>query len=137
LVNVFISQRKDIRGLSTLLEDEIARTDDARIIFRQNSLSTKVFDTYLKTLGGGWLIDTLGDIVKTIVRCKDSCEVDITRGGGSGSNDTLVEADVKRNFKRLVGFVDAILECICGAVDSLPRYFPLFVTPSIVDSEQY
>ena len=58
-----------------LVEAEIARTDDANIIFRGNSLATKALDQFMKVVGGPFLRSSIGNIVSSAYSASYSCEV--------------------------------------------------------------
>ena len=73
------SQGNGIRWLEYLLDNEIAKTDDANVLFRGNSILTKAVDSFMKLVGMDYLEFVLGDILREIVNGEMSCEIDPTR----------------------------------------------------------
>jgi len=69
-------------------------------------------DQYMKQISGEYLRTALSAVTKAVFSSKQSCEVDLSR---------LEEGeDVKRNTKRLLGFVRSYLDAIYASIDSIP-----------------
>ena len=94
VLNLFVAKGYEMTGLATLLKDEIASlgmvhnrlprgsledlwiyAENYNTIFRGNSLATKAVDQYMKMVGMEYLHNTIGPLVKAVVKSKDSCEV--------------------------------------------------------------
>ncbi|KAJ3189773.1 Ras GTPase-activating protein 1 [Gaertneriomyces sp. JEL0708] len=115
LIHVLAARNAEIQGLSTLLDDEIASTDNPNIIFRGNSLATKAVDQYMKLVGGTYLSETLTAWVRTVYSSREACEVDPTR---VDSAEVLV-----KNWRRLMGFVNSVWDVIRSSATSCPQEF--------------
>ena len=77
LVNIFAMQNRVIDFIKRVCCQEIQNTDSAYIIFRGNSLSTKVVDVYMKMIGLDYLKSVLTDAVQKVYKDDESCEVGI------------------------------------------------------------
>jgi len=101
-----------VEFLRILTHYEIFSTEDSNILFRGNSLATKAVDQYMKMVGTKYLQNTLKNLVMTVYKDSQSCEVDPTR---------VEKADeMKRNWKRLMNYVTLFWETIANAADKCP-----------------
>lgn len=66
LVNTLVATDSDISAIRALLSVDIEGTEDPNIIFRGNSMATKVIDQYMKFLGGEYLKDVLSAPIKLV-----------------------------------------------------------------------
>ncbi|KAJ3188942.1 Ras GTPase-activating protein 1 [Gaertneriomyces sp. JEL0708] len=115
LIHIFVAHNKDVEGAKTLTRLEIETTDDPNIIFRGNSVATKIVDNYMKLIGTEYLHTTLSSLIKGIYTSKDSCEVDPTRLPQGKEADLL-----KRHWKRLLNHVTIFWEAIQNSADRCP-----------------
>jgi hypothetical protein len=74
-VQGFETQLSALHLLKFLLKEEITHCNDARILFRANTVATKAMDVYMRLRGLSYLRRTLAPIVHEICQGKGSCEV--------------------------------------------------------------
>ncbi|KAI8845410.1 Rho GTPase activation protein [Chytridium lagenaria] len=118
LLNVLTSLSLEVTSLKSLTAAEIVTTDDPNIIFRGNSIATKMLDQYMKIVGMGYLHGTIGALVKGVYEARESCEVDPCKIGAKG-----VEKDseqLKRRWKRLMNHVNAFWDAISQSSEKCP-----------------
>ncbi|KAJ3414308.1 Ras GTPase-activating protein 1 [Chytridiales sp. JEL 0842] len=115
VLRVMATQGKEIDVVKTMLQVDIEATDDPNILFRGNTLGTKMMDQYMKLVGMDYLHSTIGTIIRSILKNKEACEVDPTRVDG-------LEA-AKRNHKRLMLLVVNVWDAILKSVDNCPSGF--------------
>lgn len=113
LVNIFALNNRVTHFVRTLTTIEIRKTDRAAIIFRGNTLGTKVIDMHMKMVGMDYLHDALVDVIRALVAEKDSLEIDPTRIGKG--------EDLKKNQKRLHHYCDMCFKLIQASVDDCPQ----------------
>ncbi|KAJ3052857.1 Ras GTPase-activating protein 1 [Rhizophlyctis rosea] len=113
VLNLFVAEGYEKKGLATLLKDEIASLENYNTIFRGNSLTTKAVDQYMKMVGMEYLHSTLGPLIKAVIKSKDSCEIDETRVDDP--------EEMKRNQKRLLDHASVFWSTIQKSVDQCPR----------------
>eukprot|EP01102_Stenamoeba_stenopodia_P013519 TRINITY_DN439_c0_g1_i1.p1 TRINITY_DN439_c0_g1~~TRINITY_DN439_c0_g1_i1.p1 ORF type:complete len:781 (+),score=191.31 TRINITY_DN439_c0_g1_i1:58-2400(+) len=95
-----------------LAECEIADTAQPEVIFRGNTLVTKLIDAYMKLIGLDYLRETLQPVISSIYDCKSNFEVDPTK----------IEKgqDVSKNFITLETKASELLEAIVNSIDKVP-----------------
>ena len=98
-------------GLCVLIRDEVLSTDDPHILFRGNSLTTKIVDQYMRLVGQDYLYITVSPLIKAVLQCKESCEIDPTR--------EPLDA-IRKNIKRLIGFVTLFWDTIQKSAHNFP-----------------
>nr|KAJ3417828.1 Ras GTPase-activating protein 1 [Polyrhizophydium stewartii] len=110
-------------SINLLIVDEISATDDPNIIFRGNTLATKVFDQYMKIVGAEYLQATLTPLIRAVYENGEPCETDPMRVEGSSSSSSAAAAadTLRKNTKRLLQFVNFFWECIQRSADMFPR----------------
>ncbi|KAJ3217956.1 Ras GTPase-activating protein 1 [Dinochytrium kinnereticum] len=117
-LNIFMALSIEVNALKSLTAAEIASTDDPNIIFRGNSIATKMLDQYMKIIGMGYLHSTIGALVKGVYDSRESCEVDPAKIGSKG-----VEKDsdqIKRRWKRLMNHVNSFWDAISQSSEKCP-----------------
>ncbi|KAJ1554972.1 hypothetical protein HK096_010871 [Nowakowskiella sp. JEL0078] len=114
VLRVLIGLNMEVAGLKELIRAEIEETDDPNIIFRGNTLCTKAMDHYLKIVGSTYLKRSLTPFVQTILKTKESCEIDPTK---------VNQSELKKNFKRLMNFVAIAWDSIRLSSEICPREF--------------
>lgn len=74
---------------------------DPNVLFRANSLTTKVIDLYMKIVGMPFLHSTLTDIVMEVYGNKESCEVfsSSSSKGEENENSRLKNKNKDRSIK--------------------------------------
>ena len=112
LLNIFLLNSKGFHLATTLAVQEVQATDTRAILFRGNSLATKVVDLFMKEFGEHYLRSTLRACVEAIYAEKGSCEVDPTKIDKIG--------DLQANRERLVGHVQACWRVIKDSVALVP-----------------
>jgi len=112
LLYILIDKQKEIEGLKTLVSLEIKKTDDPNIIFRGNSLTTKIIDQYMKLVGSRYLSNTLKRQIQNIYNLKESCEVDPSKIDKS--------EDIKKHWKKLLSYVNNFWEAIRQSLPKCP-----------------
>ncbi|XP_057285547.1 RAS protein activator like-3 isoform X2 [Pezoporus wallicus] len=112
LVRVLQSTGKAKSFLIDLGVTELERFDDREaLIFRENTLTTKAIDEYMKLVGGKYLQDTLGEAVAQLCTSEESCEVDPSRCGG---------LDLSDNQKNLQQVCEETFQRIAASCDTFP-----------------
>jgi len=112
LLYVLMDRQKEVEGIKTLVSLEIKNTDDPNIIFRGNSLTTKIIDQYMKLVGSRYLNNTLRRQVQNIYAIKESCEVDPSKIDKS--------EDMKKHWKKLLSYVNSFWEAIRQSIPKCP-----------------
>lgn len=111
LLSVLICENTAIDGILTLIQEDIDNTETPNVIFRGNTLATKIVDALMKEVGQDYLNDTLGTLVKQVYNSKDSCEVDPTRA----------EPEVlQKNLKKLLSTASAFWDAIFKSMKKCP-----------------
>ncbi|KAJ1568352.1 Ras GTPase-activating protein 1 [Cladochytrium tenue] len=112
---VLASRGAEIDAIKTLAGREILSTGDSNILFRGNSLATKMFDRFMRSMGSDYLTRTVAAPIKAICTSGASFEVDPTR---VGSPEAL-----RRNWDLLLSHVRAVLDAIFDSVEGCPLGF--------------
>ncbi|KAJ3291664.1 Ras GTPase-activating protein 1 [Borealophlyctis nickersoniae] len=113
VLNLLLAKNQEIGGLISMLDVDIHATESPNIIFRGNTLATKAVDQYMKVVGMEYLHSTLGALVRSVFKAKESCEVDPMRVSD-------IE-DIKRNWRRLLGYVGMFWNAIQKSAPQCPR----------------
>ncbi|KAJ3099872.1 hypothetical protein HDU97_002701 [Phlyctochytrium planicorne] len=119
LLNVLIAHSLQVDAIQSLTASEIAGTEDPNIIFRGNSIATKLLDHYMKMIGMTYLHGTVARLVQGIYDSRESCEVDPSKitGGRAGER---AEDQIKRRWKRLMTHVNAFWDAISTSAEKCP-----------------
>jgi hypothetical protein len=112
LLYVLMDKQKEVDGIKALVSLEIKNTDDPNIIFRGNSLTTKIIDQYMKLIGSRYLSNTLRRQIQIVYNLKESCEVDPSKIDKS--------EDIKKHWKKLLAYVNNFWEAIRQSVNKCP-----------------
>lgn len=92
-------------------------SDSGSIIFRGNTLSTKVIDMYMKMIGLTYLQDVLTEIVEEVIADDLSCEID--------SSKLVKGEDPAKNQKQLQYYVAKIFDRILESTEECPEEMKL------------
>jgi hypothetical protein len=114
VLRVMAAQGRDVEVVKALLEADILATEDPNILFRGNTLGTKIMDQYMKFAGMDYLHSTIGSLLRSIYKNKEVCEIDPSRVDGPEA--------LKKNFKRLIQLVSTVWDAILKSLDKCPRY---------------
>jgi len=112
LVNIFSMENRVVGFIKNLTHQEVQMTDDVNIIFRGNSLTTKVIDLYMKVVAMNHLHSVVTDLVEEVYKDKESCEIDPSRLEKS--------EDIEENTKRLISYCTRFFEAIASSIGKLP-----------------
>lgn len=99
--------------VESCVRQEILLSQDARTLFRANSMASKALDVYMKHVGTEYLKSTLEDVIKLILMSKKPFEMDPTRFDKKDSAET--NAYNMRELNMI------ITDCIFGSVPKMPR----------------
>lgn len=124
LVKMFYANNMLFRLTSYLIESEIRSTSDPEILFRGNSLTTKVVDALQKLFGGRFLSATLGPIIDKIAQLKKPVELDPMR---------ITKDTAKNSLETIITLCQEMLDAIFASSDLLPS--ALNRTYSLLSSE--
>jgi hypothetical protein len=113
-LKVFGSFNADIQLIKSLLDSDIAATTDPNIIFRGNTLGTKVMDQYMKLVGLDYLHSVLAGPIRSVIKSRDGCELDPLRVEGGN------EAVLRKNLERLIKYVVIIWETVSKSAEQIP-----------------
>ncbi|KAK5668243.1 hypothetical protein QVD99_005279 [Batrachochytrium dendrobatidis] len=111
-LNLMRALNREREGICILVHDEISSTEDPNIIFRGNTLATKVVDQYMKAVGAEYLQSILSPLIAAVYENGESCEADPTR------LDSFESA--KKNVKRLLQFVFLFWDSIQKSSNAFP-----------------
>ncbi|KAK5584615.1 hypothetical protein RB653_006229 [Dictyostelium firmibasis] len=98
-----------VRDLASV---EIEQTNDAKVLFRTDSLSTKVIVSIFKTVGFGYLKEALCPLIMSLIKNEINLEVDPSKG--------ITEADAEQNAIQLSFFCSSFITAIKASLDQLP-----------------
>jgi len=112
LVNIFNMENRVIEFIHNLTVQEVANTDVGKLIFRANSLTTKVIDLFMKVVGMPYLHGVLTDLLIQVYEDKGSCEIDPAR--------LEKGEDLETNVARLLGHLSRIFSAISDSIDQIP-----------------
>eukprot|EP01086_Lenisia_limosa_P012871 TRINITY_DN41506_c0_g1_i1.p1 TRINITY_DN41506_c0_g1~~TRINITY_DN41506_c0_g1_i1.p1 ORF type:complete len:768 (+),score=205.85 TRINITY_DN41506_c0_g1_i1:155-2458(+) len=114
LVRLLVANKYCLPVLKVFCHEEIHATLDPNTIFRGNSLATKTFDSFLKTVGPNYLSTVLKPHIDKIYALKNKMEVDPNKA------DNLSEAKLEKNMADLKGVINSLLDDIFAQVDDCP-----------------
>lgn len=120
LVHVMISHGCEVDGIVSLLRYEVEKATNHKILFRGNSITTKVLDQYMKIVGSHYLYSTLHAILEHLYSLNESFEVDPSRINSKKGEDK--EKQSKKNMKGLLTNVEAVTYAIFKSSEKFPPY---------------
>ncbi|KNC51370.1 uncharacterized protein AMSG_07386 [Thecamonas trahens ATCC 50062] len=129
LVNVFAARRRAVWLLNTLNQAEVRATSDPAIIFRGNTIATKVNDAYLKLIGMDYLHSVLYKPIAFLYKTSLPLEVDPSRLGP--------DDDLDRNWHYLKTVANEVCDAIFNSVDAMPLPLRIvfgFLQQEVLDS---
>ncbi|KAJ3012327.1 Ras GTPase-activating protein 1 [Thoreauomyces humboldtii] len=115
VLNILVAFDRDVAGVQVLTRKEIESTSDPNIMFRGNSIATKILDQYMKMVAEGYLHATLQSLIRGVYTSKESCEVDPSRLPPGKESEQL-----KRNWKRLLNHATIFWEAIQRSAEKCP-----------------
>jgi hypothetical protein len=79
--------------LCDIVMTEVDRLENDTLALRGNSIATKAVEAYMKLVGQKYLLNTLSDVVKTVIEPSTDCEVDPSKvlTGLAENRNTLVQ----------------------------------------------
>ncbi|KAJ3298345.1 hypothetical protein HK104_010810, partial [Borealophlyctis nickersoniae] len=119
LVRIFEARGTLMQFLKRIIGNEIARAEDARTLFRANSMASKSLDLFMKYVGSNYLERVLLSVIKAIVDSNRPCELDPAR--------MEKDADLTRNTNSLILYNTLITDAIFkSTADFPPRLREIF-----------
>ncbi|KAI9357960.1 hypothetical protein DFJ73DRAFT_758094 [Zopfochytrium polystomum] len=112
-LKILLSQGCEVDAMKALLEREISETENVNIIFRGNSLATKLMDQYMKVVGMDYLHETIASTVRSLCAIPDSLEVDPSK---ISNPETL-----KNHWRLLLSHTRTLLTRIFDSKDNCPQ----------------
>jgi len=103
--------------LKLLILKDISEASEHSILFRGNSMASKIIGLYVKMLGISYLKNVIQPILDVIrmfesVKNRKSIEIDPSK--------INPEQDIEENLKNLKVITQQVLDGICGSADQLP-----------------
>eukprot|EP01130_Rhizamoeba_saxonica_P015529 TRINITY_DN699_c0_g1_i2.p1 TRINITY_DN699_c0_g1~~TRINITY_DN699_c0_g1_i2.p1 ORF type:complete len:494 (+),score=90.10 TRINITY_DN699_c0_g1_i2:558-2039(+) len=114
LFSVF-QARENLRNFVTkVINDEIDNTATEEVLFRGNSVATRVVKSFTTTdFGIQYVNDTLGDIIRDIQNANEPLEIDPTR---VSSQETI-----QANVEKIGSLIDTMLDRITSSINQCPQ----------------
>ncbi|KAL0087733.1 Rho GTPase activation protein [Phycomyces blakesleeanus] len=102
LVRIYEGLGLSVPWIKSLIDYEVSTmsSDDANILFRGNSLLTKVIDVYMKMVGKSYLEEAIGSIILSICSSRVCIEVDISK--------IDKKEDITQNCEKLARYVQLL-----------------------------
>ncbi|KAI7869002.1 Rho GTPase activation protein [Spinellus fusiger] len=102
LVRIYEGLGLSVSWIKSLIDFEVASmsADDTNILFRGNSLLTKVIDAYMKMVGKNYLEEAIGNVIHTLCSTKVHIEVDLSKMEKGG--------DVTMHCEKLARYVQLL-----------------------------
>ena len=120
LARIFHSKGMILHLIKGLTSKEINQTPSPEVLFRGNSLSTKLLDAYMKLIGLGYLKETLDPVLQIVFNLKRSVELDVTKLDKGADK---LEKQVHFLFDLTTQFLTAIFGSIRRCPDVLKAIF--------------
>eukprot|EP01098_Paradermamoeba_levis_P015334 TRINITY_DN7726_c0_g1_i1.p1 TRINITY_DN7726_c0_g1~~TRINITY_DN7726_c0_g1_i1.p1 ORF type:complete len:550 (+),score=128.35 TRINITY_DN7726_c0_g1_i1:78-1727(+) len=105
-LRIFESKGQGIDLLKAIIQSEIEHTQSSDIIFRANTIGSKMGESYIKHFGMAYLKTTLSGIIKEIYSSRKQCEIDPSKAEKS---------ELAQNLVNLTQLVQKTLSCIFGS----------------------
>ncbi|KAI8610949.1 hypothetical protein BC830DRAFT_1172307 [Chytriomyces sp. MP71] len=109
-------------AIASLIDREIAGTDDPNILFRGNSVLTKILERFMRILGSDYVKDTIGESINSTFRiCSsngNSFEIDPNRIPETEEKNP--EEVLAENWQKLLQQVDLIWSAISVSYEKCP-----------------
>ena len=102
---------KDQDVVRSLLSDEIQATEDANILFRENTVATKFTEQYIKLVGANYLKETLRPAVVRIFESTEFVQLDPTQQD---------DIEQQKNIKLLLHYVNLFWIQIQSSIENMP-----------------
>ncbi|RDD43752.1 Ras GTPase-activating protein 1 [Trichoplax sp. H2] len=113
---IFAHERQEINFLAKLIENEIAKADNSRTIFRGTSLVTTIMEHYMKIIAQEHLKEVLTETILKIIDLKHVLEVNSATSSSKDFNLTT-------NIQLFLSLLNEIKEKIFNFVDTCPNCF--------------
>ncbi|KAH9388626.1 Ras GTPase-activating protein 2 [Tyrophagus putrescentiae] len=111
LVKIFLHYRKLVPLIRHLAENEISKVTDENLIFRDNSLVSKIIDELMKIVGLRYLHETLKSFVETVIIEQKCCEID---------PDRIKEGSLESNLENLKQYISNVFRSITTSMTRCP-----------------
>ncbi|KNC47806.1 uncharacterized protein AMSG_04035 [Thecamonas trahens ATCC 50062] len=111
-VHCFESRDMTLQLLERSVTREIEKTEYAQVLFRGNSLASKMMTVYSRLVGTQYLRSTLWPVMSAVVESETSFEVDPNRARDG--------EDLTDNLGKVRHHVEAFLAAILDSIDSCP-----------------
>lgn len=104
LINIFYARNKADYLIQRFIDDELADTSSPDVLFRSNSVCTKLIDFYMKITGTDYLKKVLTPIIEMITKQTQAYEI---------QKDRLKEGeDYQKNVEKIISFSNITLQRI-------------------------
>ncbi|KAJ1548500.1 Ras GTPase activating protein ira2, partial [Cladochytrium tenue] len=115
LISIFTSKGQVIRLLTTVIEQEVNRTDYSQNLFRRNSMATRLLAAFSRLCGHDYLVEALKPVFDEILAIKPTLTFEIDPARLTEFDDPSI------NLKNLKMLVKRLLDNIVGAQHHLPQ----------------
>ncbi|KAJ3138525.1 hypothetical protein HK100_012489 [Physocladia obscura] len=105
-------------AMTSLIHREISNTEDSNILFRGNSVLTKILERFMRIVGSNYVKEVLENCVGAI--CRDGVTYEIDPNKISPVEELEIAHIVENNWKGLLAQIDVIWGAIQNSVDIFP-----------------
>eukprot|EP01097_Dermamoeba_algensis_P004000 TRINITY_DN2679_c0_g1_i1.p1 TRINITY_DN2679_c0_g1~~TRINITY_DN2679_c0_g1_i1.p1 ORF type:complete len:834 (-),score=180.01 TRINITY_DN2679_c0_g1_i1:105-2606(-) len=111
LLRVFAHKNQAMRLVKDATQRDIENTPNPEVIFRANTLGSKLAENYLKLYGYNYLKVVLAPAVGEVMSSKKSCEIDPAK---------VDKSEISANYQNLLYFLQKILNSIYSSAHLCP-----------------
>lgn len=115
LVVLFESKNKTQKLLDEAIAREVSVTEYAQVLFRGNSLASKMMTVYSRMRGMSYLQEVISPPMRAVIESDASFEIDVVRA--------RPEDDLVTNARRVLVHLQAFMDAILLSIDRVPVQF--------------